>query len=351
MTPVSRRHILAGVTLAPLVPLVGRPDAAAAAPARPAIRPRAEWAGERRPTGPLQAEDEPRFLLIHHTVTSNAYAADEVPRELRSILAFHTGAERGWPDVAYNFFVDRFGTIWEGREGSLAGPVRGDASGGSQGFAQLCCFLGDFDAAPPTPEARAAMASLLAWLAGRDGIDLASPVNFTSRGSNRWRRGVEVTTDPIAGHRDMSLTGCPGDALYPLVRSELAPAARSLLSDAGRPASPAPSVTASSVTASASPSATSTPGASEPPPAAGEPVTEAPNNDARALWVGAGMAGMAAAAFGIRGWGARRRRAAAESTPSRTSGATSGAQEPHRQGETAAQERSHQTDEESAQGQ
>lgn len=69
-----------------------------------------------------------------------------------------------------------------------------------------------------------------AWLADRYAIDLTALVTFTSRGSNRWKRGAEVTTDPVAGHRDMSLTACPGDALYPLVRTQLV---------AGRPRFPA----------------------------------------------------------------------------------------------------------------
>ncbi len=30
-----------------------------------------------------------------------------------------------------------------------------------------------------------------------------------------------VTTTTIAGHRDMSFTGCPGDMLYPIVRNQL----------------------------------------------------------------------------------------------------------------------------------
>ncbi len=54
----------------------------------------------------------------------------------------HTGPDKGWPDIAYNFMVDRFGQIFEARAGSLAGPVAGSATGGNQGFSQLCCFLG-----------------------------------------------------------------------------------------------------------------------------------------------------------------------------------------------------------------
>ena len=42
---------------------------------------------------------------------------------------------------------------------------------------------------------------------------------FVSRGSNRYPAGRLVTTATIAGHRDMSITACPGDAVYPDVRT------------------------------------------------------------------------------------------------------------------------------------
>lgn len=302
--PLSRRRLL---TAAALAPLAVPPDAAAA-PAVPAIRSRAEWADGRAARGPLAAEDDVRFLLVHHTVTANDYAAEAVPAELRKVYAFHTSAERGWPDIAYNFFVDRFGTLWEGRTGSLTGPVAADATGGSQGFAQLVCFLGDFTHAPPTPDAMDAAARLCAWLADRYAIDLTAPVTFTSRGSNRWKRGAEVTTDPIAGHRDMSLTACPGDALYPLVRTQLSPAALAFQRAAATPTPtplPTPSPTPASTPADAAAAATGT-----------DPA-----------WIvgGAGAAALAAAGAA---WAIRRRSAGEQPDRERQPAAEEGADEP-----------------------
>ncbi len=197
---------------------------AAAAAAQPAIRPRGAWGDGLAPTGPLPSESagDVRFLLVHHTAGANGYPADAVRATIRGIFDYHTGP-KGWNDVAYNFFVDAYGVIWEGRQGSLAGPVKGDATGGSQGFAQLCCFLGDHRTVPPTPKALAAMADLLAWLAGRYAIDLSATAKatFVSRGSNRHPSGKQVTTPTIAAHRDMSNTTCPGDACYALVRGDL----------------------------------------------------------------------------------------------------------------------------------
>ncbi len=194
--------------------------------AEPAVRPRSAWAGpDRPPRRPLavEAPGDVRFLLVHHTASpGNGYAEGAVPGLLRGMYDTHTGT-KGWPDLAYNFLVDRYGGIWEGRAGSLAGPVQPDATGGSQGFAQLGCFLGDHTTVAPTPQAEASMTSLLAWLARRYGVDTrpGATAAFVSRGSNRHPAGTRVVTRTVEGHRAMSQTTCPGDAAYALVRDRL----------------------------------------------------------------------------------------------------------------------------------
>jgi len=192
---------------------------------RPAIHPRSEWGADLPPTGALREEQpgDVRFLLVHHSVDSNTYRPQDVPRMIRNTYASHTGPAHRWPDVAYNFMVDRYGSIWEARAGSLAGPVMGDASGGSQGFAVLCCLMGSHHLAPPTEAAVAAMVDLLAWLGVHYGIDTrpGAETVFTSRGSNLHPAGTVLRTPTIAGHRDMSATVCPGEYLYRIVTEEL----------------------------------------------------------------------------------------------------------------------------------
>lgn len=187
------------------------------------------WAVGRPPLLEPQPEDV-RFLLVHHTAGSNDYDENGALEAMRSAYDFHTGPEKGWPDVAYNFFVDRFGRVFEGRAGSLAGPVVADATGGSQGFAQLVCLVGDFTKAMPSPPAIDSLSRVVRWLADRHGIDTApgAVTSFSSRGSNRWPAGSEVVAATISGHRDMSQTACPGDTFYPYVRDHLAVAVTSL---------------------------------------------------------------------------------------------------------------------------
>ena len=209
-------------------PAVGR--SAAAEALRPIIRPRSDWADELGVVGELVVEDDVRFLLVHHTASTNSYGPDDVIDQIRGFYGFHTGPDKGWSDVAYNFFVDRYGGIWEGRHGSIEGPVRGDATGGSQGFALLCSLIGNHHEAPVTSEQKSSLVQLLAWLGETYAVDtsIGAMTMFTSRGSNLWPAGTEVTARTISGHREMSTTTCPGDFAFPLLAEEI-PSAVSLL--------------------------------------------------------------------------------------------------------------------------
>jgi N-acetylmuramoyl-L-alanine amidase len=180
------------------------------------IRPRADWAQNLVPKGKLPAEPDVRFLLVHHTASSNNYTEADVPRLIRGFYGFHTGKEKGWPDVAYNFFVDKYGTAWEGRTGSLAGAVAGSASGGNQGFSQLVCLIGDYSATAPTKAQEEKVVRILSALADRHSITTTdgATTSFVSRGSNKHAVGTTVTTPTINGHRSMSLTSCPGDSAF-----------------------------------------------------------------------------------------------------------------------------------------
>ena len=246
---------------------------------RPQVQPREAWAaGSRTPRG-LLAEEDVRFLLVHHTQTPNGERGKKVRARLRQVHDYHR-SQKGWPDIAYNFLVDEEGTIWEGRAGSLTGPVRGDATGGSQGFAVLCCFLGDHSVVEPSSAARESMVQLLAWQAALNGVDLSAErqVRFTSRGSNRWPKGATVTTRPIAGHRDMSATQCPGEAAYALIDHHLWPEARArvltaspaLATTAPSESSPAAETIGPSIQAAATPAQPSAAPAARPGGASGD---------------------------------------------------------------------------------
>lgn len=186
------------------------------------VFPRATWGAKLPPRQGLRPETSVKFLLVHHTAASNSYKQTQVAQQIQSIYQFHTGSKK-WADVCYNFFVDRFGGVWEGRAGSLAGPVEADATGGSQGFAQLVCLLGNFEITRPPAVMVESCAKVLGWLAHRYQIELdqKKTVEFISRGSNKWKAGTKVIARPISGHRDMSATLCPGKFVYPQLETEI----------------------------------------------------------------------------------------------------------------------------------
>lgn len=285
------------------------------------IFPREAWA-DAAPTGPIEPDD-PRFLLVHHTAGPTP-APEAVVDELRGIYRFHTGAEKGWPDVAYHFFVDPYGGVWEGRAGSLDGAVEASATGGNQGFAQLVCLLGDFTSQMPTVEAHDALVRTLVWLGRRYSIDLSpgATVQFESRGSNKWPAGELVTAASVSGHRDMSATACPGDTFYPYLVGDFRKAV------AQYAIATAPTITASPTTAplaatstaaavaetptssesvavSTSPSATTTPAPipTDVDKTASTEAMPAPTDgqeDSATPWlIGGGIAAAAAAAAGV----------------------------------------------------
>ena len=141
--------------------------------------------------------------FVHHTVNANDYTAEQVPGILRSIYAYHVKS-RGWSDIGYNFLVDRFGRIWEGRYGGIDKAVVGAHTLGYNDYAFAMSAIGNFDLVQPPAEMLAAYGQLFGWKLGLHGVNPAS----TSQ-----KVGKKVF-QAINGHRDAGSTACPGKYLY-----------------------------------------------------------------------------------------------------------------------------------------
>ena len=63
-----------------------------------------------------------KMAFVHHTDSGNDYTRAEAPAIVRGIYAYHTKSLH-WSDVGYNFLIDRYGTIYEGRYGGVTRGV------------------------------------------------------------------------------------------------------------------------------------------------------------------------------------------------------------------------------------
>lgn len=188
---------------------------AAAATVQPEILSRASWgADESRRTSPPRFADRARFAVVHHTAGSNSYSSSQADDVIRSIYAYHL--KNGWSDIAYNFLIDRFGRIWEGRAGGITEPVIGGHAAGWNGGSIGISVLGHFDQVAPTQATLDALDQLTAWKLDLHHIDPHGTTDEISGSgsSNRYSAGDHVTLPTIIGHRHTNNTSCPGGLLY-----------------------------------------------------------------------------------------------------------------------------------------
>ena len=185
-----------------------RAGVATAATAAPRIISRAAWGAKELPR--LQRQRQGR--LRHHTVQSNRYPPSESAALIRSDYLCHVRT-RGWNDIGYNFLVDRYGRVFEGRYGGITRAVLGAHSGGFNTNSTGVALLGTFTTAAPPARMLAALERLLAWKLDLTHVDPRGHTVLRSAGgaNTRYRAGREVVVNTIMGHRSTSYTTCPGD--------------------------------------------------------------------------------------------------------------------------------------------
>jgi flagellar hook assembly protein FlgD len=196
-----------------------RPLRAVAVAGSPLILSRPSWrADERiRRSKPVYA-DAVRFAVVHHTAGTNAYTRAQSAAIVRGIQRYHVLAN-GWHDIGYNFLVDKYGQIFEGRYGGVDRNVVGaHAQGFNQGSVGVA-LIGNYDATNATPAARAALTRLLAWRLDLAHVDPMALVSWRSTGNPKFPAGRMLTLRTISGHRDTGFTACPGSNLYRLLPS------------------------------------------------------------------------------------------------------------------------------------
>lgn len=184
------------------------------------VRDRAEWDSTncRLPDEEFNYSAS-RAVVVHHTAGTNNYSQSQVPGILSGICAYQTSA-RGLGDFGYNFAVDRFGTVWEGRTGSKRAPIMSAHARGFNYVTQGVVLLGDFTSVHPSDAQVSGLQSILNWLTGWHGIDPDADVTLVagSDGSGFSEGDIRVVKG-VTGHREVGQTSCPGSTFFPSLTS------------------------------------------------------------------------------------------------------------------------------------
>jgi hypothetical protein len=181
----------------------------------PPIIPRSAWGGDQVPPRQPPQYGSVDVAFVHHTVTANDYAPEDSAGIVLAIAKYHRDTN-GWNDIGYNFLVDKYGQVFEGRAGGVDQAIVGAHAQGYNTFSTGVANLGTYDSVAQSDAALQSMAQLLGWKLSLHGAPCEGQIVETTGGGslNRYPAGTKVTLQRISGHRDGDSTDCPGSALY-----------------------------------------------------------------------------------------------------------------------------------------
>src|SRR6476646_2198755 len=183
----------------------------------PAIITRAQWGANEsirrnKKKGPKIA-DNVHLAIVHHTAGTNNYSPSQSAAIVRGIEVYHV-LGNGWDDIGYNFLVDKYGQVFEGRYGGMDKAVVGAHAMGFNYGAVGVALIGNYNGAGLTAAERASLVKVLAWRLDVAHADPLSHVTRVSAGNPEYAKGASVYLRAISGHRDTYPTSCPGNSVY-----------------------------------------------------------------------------------------------------------------------------------------
>ncbi len=156
-------------------------------------------------------------IIIHHT--ADDYSAlltwwtGAVYQEIQRIYKYHTLTKWRW-DVGYNFLIDPFGNIYEGRAGG-EWTVGAHVSWNNTPSIGIS-LLWNFNVNVPTDDSLKALVNLTTSLARKYKINPKATTTYFKK-SNEAPYLKSYTNYTVAWHTDAGVTSCPGTNLYPLL--------------------------------------------------------------------------------------------------------------------------------------
>ena len=164
-----------------------------AAAGQPAIFTRAQWGADESIRGNCSALqlDGPGRLRAPHGGRQRLLRRGGARRSCAAIYAYHVKANR-WSDIGYNFLVDRFGRLWEGRYGGMDRAVVGAHTGGFNVDSFAVSAIGNYDKVAAPSVMVDSIARLMAWKLSLSHRNPNGTTVLTSSG----RRHLEVPRGP-----------------------------------------------------------------------------------------------------------------------------------------------------------
>jgi SpoIID/LytB domain protein len=201
-------------------------SSAQAAVNKPTIITRAQWgADESLRRGRTTYSDTIKVAFVHHVVSTNNYTAAQAAQQMRNVYSWFTEGIKV-NDFGYNFMVDRFGRLYEGRAGGVDKAVIGSHTSGFNAETFAVSFLGNADTLNPDQPSKEkildSISDLIAWKFELFNVNPLGTAVLTSAGpgpgqgtTSMYWAGEKVTRKTIIGHGDIGATGCPGVFLRP----------------------------------------------------------------------------------------------------------------------------------------
>ena len=158
-----------------------------------------------------------RLAIVHHTAGTNDYTRAQSAAIVRGIELYHV-LGNGWNDIGYNFLVDRFGTVYEGRGGGIDRNVVGAHAQGFNVGTVGVALIGNFESDDSDGGAAETRSCGCSPGVSTSRTSIRRPRSlYTSGGNYKFRAGRVVTLRAISGHRDTGPTECPGARAYALL--------------------------------------------------------------------------------------------------------------------------------------
>jgi hypothetical protein len=129
---------------------------------------------------------------------------------LKDIYKYHT-ITKGRGDIGYNFLIDPYGNVYEGRAGgeSVIGAHDSWNNTPSLGIS----LMGNFEIQQPTNAQIKSLIALVTALSKKYGIDPLAKTDYHIA-TTEYPYMKSKTNYRLAGHKDAGITSCPGKNLY-----------------------------------------------------------------------------------------------------------------------------------------